>query len=264
MTSVLMKALRSPAVYLGAAALGTTQSTSSTPLLTRAFCAAAVPTPPNQPSAKDVANLRVSYNNQGLLEEDIGKDPYEQFKVWFAEACDAKVIEPNAMCLSTCKDNIPTARYVLLKAHDERGYVWYTNYTSRKSQDLMANPHAAITFWWGDLERSVRIEGTVEKVSEQESDEYFNSRPRGSRIGAWSSNQSSTIGSREELEQQEKDIIANFGDGEDIPRPPHWGGFRLVPSRVEFWKGRASRLHDRLMFERTASGEWENVKRLQP
>lgn len=223
----------------------------------RTFCAA--------PTPKDVAALRVSYSSQGIDKTDVSEDPYDLFKVWFAEACEAKVIEPNAMCLSTCKDNIPTARYVLLKAHDERGFVWYTNYNSRKSADLRANPVAAITFWWGDLERSIRIEGAVECVSAAESDAYFQSRPRGSRLGAWSSNQSSPVDTREELAKQEQDVISKFEGQEDIPRPPHWGGFRLVPTRIEFWKGRENRMHDRLVYERdSAQDDWKPVTRLQP
>ena len=212
-----------------------------------------------------VKDLRKEYSRKGIDVEDMPTDPYSAFKVWFQEACDANVIEPNAMCLSTCKDNMPTARYVLLKGHDERGYVWYTNYNSRKSADLLENPRAALTFWWGDLERSIRIEGTVEKVSEEESTAYFQSRPRGSQIGAWTSNQSSDIGSREDLVTQEEDIIAKFEGMDTIPKPSHWGGFRLVPSRIEFWKGRESRLHDRIVYEKDEGGSsWTSPRRLQP
>ena len=213
-------------------------------------------------SAKD---LRKEYSRKGIDVADMPTNPYSTFKVWFKEACDANVIEPNAMCLSTCKDNVPTARYVLLKGHDERGYVWYTNYNSRKSADLLENPRAALTFWWGDLERSIRIEGTVEKVSEEESTAYFQSRPQGSQIGAWTSNQSSDIGSREDLVKQEEDIIAKFEGMDTIPKPSHWGGFRLVPSRIEFWKGRESRLHDRIVYEKDEGGSsWTSPRRLQP
>lgn len=216
-------------------------------------------------SGGGVAALRKEYSRTGLDEQTLPTDdPYALFQLWFDEACAAKVIEPNAMCLSTCKDNRPSARFVLLKGHDERGYVWYTNYTSRKSAELLANPHAALTFWWGDLERSIRIEGRVEQVSPEESDAYFHSRPKGSQIGAWTSNQSSTIDSREALEAQESAIMAKFEAMSVIPRPPHWGGFRLVPDRVEFWKGRESRLHDRIVFERESSaGKWTR-SRLQP
>lgn len=216
---------------------------------------------------KDVSALRKEYSRTGLDEASLAADPNAIFQLWFEEACAAKVIEPNAMCLSTCKDNKPSARYVLLKGHDERGFVWYTNYNSRKGGELLDNPHAALTFWWGDLERSVRIEGRVEKVSTEESDSYFHSRPKGSQIGAWTSNQSSRIDNREALEEQERAIIAKFDAMETIPRPPHWGGFRVVPSRIEFWKGRESRLHDRIVFEREGGdkgwGKWTRI-RLQP
>ena len=208
----------------------------------------------------------MDYTKKGLVESDVVKesnsDPNVLFSKWLQEAIDSKIIEPNAMCLATSHNNRPSARYVLLKGHDDRGFVWYTNYESRKSMELAANPYASLTFWWGDLERSVRVEGAVEKVSAKESDEYFYSRPRGSRIGAWSSNQSEEIASRDALETQEREIIAKFGSDGEVPRPPHWGGFRLVPSRVEFWKGRSSRLHDRIVFER--DGEEWNIQRLQP
>lgn len=215
----------------------------------------------------NVADLRKEYSRQGLEESDstVSQGPFAVFTSWLNDAMNAKVIEPNAMCLSTCSNDIPSARYVLLKAFDDRGFVWYTNYNSRKSSELIENPHASLTFWWGDLERSVRIEGVVEKVSANESDAYFNSRPRGSQIGAWTSNQSSEIENREKLEEQEKSILQRFEGGEQVPRPPHWGGFRLIPKRIEFWKGRESRLHDRLVFERQnlQDDKW-NLKRLQP
>jgi pyridoxamine 5'-phosphate oxidase len=224
----------------------------------------------------NVSDLRKEYSNVGLNEGDklIKQGPFALFKAWLNEACARDVLEPNAMCLSTCQNNKPSARYVLLKGCDESGFIWYTNYNSRKSEDLLANPNAALTFWWGPLERSVRIEGVVERISEEESDAYFRVRPRGSQLGAWASNQSSTVSSREVLDDQEKEVAQRFLNVEHIPRPPHWGGFRMVPSRVEFWKGRASRVHDRILFEQQTSGpvvlgsqafggEWTSV-RLQP
>lgn len=215
-------------------------------------------------NGNNIADLRVSYSKQGLDETILPSDPHEMFRAWFEEACNAKVVEPNAMCLSTCSDNKPSARFVLLKGHDEQGFVWYTNYNSRKSSELLENPYAALTFWWGDLERSVRIEGRVEQVSPAESDAYFNSRPKGSQIGAWTSNQSSRIEDRVALEKQEAEIMAKFAAMSAIPRPPHWGGFRLVPSKIEFWKGRESRLHDRIVFERKDGEKGWTRCRLQP
>jgi pyridoxamine 5'-phosphate oxidase len=214
-----------------------------------------------------VADLRKEYSRQGLVEDEfiIEQGPFNLFQAWLNEAIAAKVIEPNAMCLSTCDEhNRPSGRYVLLKGFDKNGFVWYTNYQSRKGNQLSVNPFASLTFWWGDLERSVRIEGTVEKVSDTESDAYFQSRPRSSQIGAWSSHQSQAINSRRELEEQEKAIVKKFEGVNPVPRPPHWGGFRLIPNRIEFWKGRESRLHDRLVFEREdATSAWK-LTRLQP
>ncbi len=212
------------------------------------------------------ADLRKEYSDRGINEDDVvvKSGPHALFKAWLEEACNLKVLEPNAMCLATCQNNIPSSRFVLLKGYDESGFVWYTNYNSKKGADLLANPNAALTFWWGPLERSVRIEGVVEKVSAEESDTYFSCRPRGSQLGAWTSDQSHDISSREALDKQEQEVIARFKDTENIPRPPHWGGYRLKPKRIEFWKGRASRVHDRIVYERSdTSGEWD-MRRLQP
>lgn len=218
-------------------------------------------------SAKSsVAELRKEYSKQGIVDNDqlLANGPIPFFRTWFDEARLANVLEPNAMCVSTCSNNIPTSRMVLMKEFNENGFVWYTNYNSRKGRDLAINPVAAATFWWGDLERSVRIEGAVTKVSDAESDAYFTSRPRGSQIGAWSSHQSSEISSREALDKQELEVQERFRDESvPVPRPPHWGGYRLVPSRIEFWKGRQSRMHDRIVFEREVGGGWKRV-RLQP
>lgn len=166
-----------------------------------------------QAASSSIQDLRKEYSQQGLTEDDpfvSSGRPFDLFSLWLNEACAANVIEPNAMCLSSCINNKPSSRFVLLKAFDSRGFVWYTNYESRKSEELVANPFAALAFWWGDLERSVRIEGRVEKVSDKESDEYFSSRPRGSQIGAWSSNQSRPIESREALELQESNTKIKF------------------------------------------------------
>lgn len=218
----------------------------------------------NVPAVKD---LRKEYSRQGLVEDAlmIEQGPFHLFQSWLQEAIATKVLEPNAMCLSTCDEhNRPSARYVLLKGFDEHGFVWYTNYQSRKGQQISVNPYAALTFWWGDLERSVRIEGQVEKVSDEESDTYFHSRPRGSQLGAWSSHQSESITSRKALEEQEQAVVKKFEGVDPVPRPPHWGGFRLIPNRIEFWKGRESRLHDRLVFEReNVTSPWK-LTRLQP
>lgn len=214
--------------------------------------------------AKSIAELRKEYSNFALSENDpiVKQGPFKLFDAWLNEARSAKTTEPNAMCLSTCVDNRPSARYVLLKAFDERGFAWYTNYESDKGRQLTANPQAALTFWWGELERQVRVEGRVERVSSEDSDKYFSIRPRGSQLGAWSSQQSRPVADRAALEQQEQEVTARFDANQPVPRPDHWGGFRLVPDKIEFWKGRGSRLHDRLVFVRQGD-EWI-LSRLQP
>jgi len=208
-----------------------------------------------------IAHLRKDYALRRLDETDVDADPSRQFHAWLAEALEAQVPEPTAMTLATVDDECnPSARIMLLKALDERGFVFYTNYESRKGHDLAARPRAALTFFWKELERQVRIEGAIEKVSAAESDEYFASRPLGSRIGAWASTQSATIASRPWLEARVKAAAAQYGDSP--PRPPHWGGFRVIPDWLEFWQGRQSRLHDRIAYTREASG-WV-VSRLSP
>lgn len=209
-----------------------------------------------------LAELRKDYARGSLDESSVERDPIRQFQLWFQQALDAQVPEPNAMTVATVDaEGRPSARILLIKGVDERGFVFFTNYESRKGRELAANPHASLLFFWSELERQVRIEGAVEKTSEQESDAYFASRPLGSRIGAWASEQSREIASRMVLEAREKAYVERFG--ENPPRPPHWGGYRLVPERIEFWQGRPSRLHDRIVYIREPDGHWRIV-RLSP
>ncbi|EKS9796923.1 MULTISPECIES: pyridoxamine 5'-phosphate oxidase [Burkholderia] len=211
-----------------------------------------------------LADLRINYSRASLDEADVAHDPFAQFDRWFKEALAAKLPEPNTMTLATVgADGRPSARIVLIKGVDERGFVFFTNYESRKGRDLAAHPQAALLFYWIELERQVRIEGRIEKTSAEESDRYFASRPLGSRIGAWASEQSAVIDSRATLEAQEKAASERYGD--NPPRPPHWGGYRLVPDSIEFWQGRPSRLHDRLLYTRDAgtSTGW-SISRLSP
>ena len=210
-----------------------------------------------------VADIRKDYTLQGLSEADADPNPFKQFHIWFNQALQAQLPEPNAMTVATVTaDGKPRARVVLLKNFDASGFVFYTNYKSHKGQELADNPQAALVFWWAELERQVRIEGRVEKVSEPESDEYFHSRPKSSRLGAWVSNQSQIIESREVLETQLQELTAKY-EHQDVPRPPHWGGFRVVPAVIEFWQGRPSRLHDRLQYVRVSETDWV-VERLSP
>lgn len=209
-----------------------------------------------------LADIRRDYRMAALDEAAAGDDPIPFFRRWFGEAEAADIDEVNALTLATADtDGAPHARIVLLKGLDEHGFVFYTNYDSDKGAQLAANPRAAAVFFWKELERQVRVEGRVERVSEAESDEYFNSRPVGSRIGAWASAQSRPVARREDLEAAYTDFEKKFGAG-DVSRPPYWGGFRIVAERVEFWQGRSSRLHDRIVFTKSAQG-WEKV-RLQP
>lgn len=208
-----------------------------------------------------VADIRTSYQKGVLLEESLAATPLEQFTRWLDEALKANVAEPTAMTLASVDpQGRPSARIVLLKGFDERGFVFFTNYESRKGRELTANPHASLLFFWPALERQVRIEGVVSKIAGGESDAYFDSRPLGSRIGAWASPQSRPI-THEELEARTRQFTESLGDHPS--RPPHWGGFRLKPGYVEFWQGRPSRLHDRLTFRLTAQGQWER-ERLAP
>lgn len=210
-----------------------------------------------------VATLRKDYTKQGLREIDLDADPFKQFKTWFDQALNAQLPEPNAMTLATATiDGKPSARMVLLKDFSDRGFVFYTNYQSHKGQELNTNPQAALVFWWAQLERQVRIEGKVELVSPTESDEYFHSRPINSQLGAWVSNQSQVVSSREVLEQRQEQLVVQY-EQQTIPRPPHWGGFRVVPTEIEFWQGRPSRLHDRLVYRLQADNSWL-IERLSP
>ncbi len=210
-----------------------------------------------------VANLRQDYTKAGLREIDLATDPFKQFKTWFDQAINAQLPEPNAMTLATSTiEGKPSARMVLLKDFSDRGFVFYTNYLSHKGQELATNPQAALVFWWAQLERQVRIEGKVCQVSPQESDEYFHSRPINSQLGAWVSNQSQIVNSREVLEQRQEELIVQY-EQQIIPRPPHWGGFQVVPTEIEFWQGRPSRLHDRLLYRLQEDNSWL-IERLSP
>lgn len=207
--------------------------------------------------------MRKDYSLAGLLEKDLAKNPFRQFEKWFQEAEAAKVPEPNAMTLATTgRDGRPAARTVLLKACDGRGFVFYTNYESRKGRELDANPHATLLFPWLPMERQVTVEGTVTRVTREESEAYFHSRPRQSQLGAWASPQSTAVAGRAVLEESYR-VVEKKYEGREVPLPPNWGGFRLVPDVVEFWQGRRSRLHDRLRYRRETGGDWV-VERLAP
>lgn len=211
-------------------------------------------------SSRPIADIRQDYILASLDEAEVGAEPISFFRRWFAEAEAAAAREVNAMTLATVDaTHRPHARIVLLKGIDDMGFTFFTNYRSHKGQELDSNNQAALVFFWAELERQVRIEGIITKVSETESDDYFNSRPAGSKLGAWASPQSSVIESREVLEQRETELKAAYA-GLDIPRPEHWGGYRLEPRLIEFWQGRASRLHDRICFELQPGGQWQKVR----
>lgn len=209
-----------------------------------------------------IQNLRQDYRSASLAESDVDQNPFIQFEKWFKEALDAQLFEPNVMTLATADlSGRPSARILLLKGFDENGFVFFTNYDSRKGKELAENPQAAMVFFWGDLERQVRIEGTITKVDAEESTAYFHSRPQGSQIGAIASTQSSVIPNREVLEDRVTALTEEFSEKE-VPRPANWGGYRLKPDLIEFWQGRSSRLHDRINYE-AVDGSWI-INRLAP
>lgn len=211
---------------------------------------------------EEIARIRREYEGEGLLESDLDPDPYQQFLNWFDEALESEGENVNGMTLATAtRDGRPSARIVLLKGVDG-GFLFYTNYRSRKGEEIEENPYGALTFWWPTLNRQVRIEGAVEKISPEISDAYFQSRPPGSRIGAAASPQSRTIADRETLDRLVEEVTERYGPDDTIPRPENWGGYRLVATSIEFWQGRASRLHDRLLYHQTPEG-W-TIERLAP
>jgi pyridoxamine 5'-phosphate oxidase len=210
-----------------------------------------------------IEEVRKIYQRFNLREEDLDPDPIRQFHVWFDQALLSEVAEVNAMALATATpDGRPSVRIVLLRGIDDRGFTFFTNYESRKARELESNPFASMVCFWHELERQVRIEGRVERVSAEDSDSYFQGRPAGSRLGAWASPQSQVISGRDELEAQFRELEERYPDG-SIPRPPNWGGYRLVPESIEFWQGRPNRLHDRLRYTRQPQGGWL-VERLAP
>jgi pyridoxamine 5'-phosphate oxidase len=210
-----------------------------------------------------IADIRKDYRLQTLDEAGVAADPIQQFGIWWQEALQSEIVEVNAMTLATANEQgVPSARIVLLKGYDERGFVFFSNYESKKAGDLQVNPMASLVFFWKELERQVRISGRVEKVTELESDQYFQSRPECSRIGAWASPQSTVISSRQVIEEKVEALQVSF-EGKEIPRPLHWGGYRVVPSNIEFWQGRSSRLHDRIQYTLQSDGNWI-IERLAP
>lgn len=211
----------------------------------------------------ELTGLRHEYDARGLRRADLHSDPFKQFGAWFAAALAADIRDVNAMTLATATpDGKPSVRIVLLKAFDDRGFTFFTNYDSEKGKQLEANPHAALNFFWPKIERQIRISGTVERTSREDSAAYFHSRPPGSRLGAWVSKQSEVIDSRQILDARLEQMEERFADGE-IPLPPHWGGYRLKPDQIEFWQGRPNRLHDRFRYSRQADGVWQ-IDRLAP
>jgi len=211
-----------------------------------------------------VADIRRDYAREELSESAVKDDPIEQFINWFNQALSADLLDPNAMTLSTAtEDGKPSSRIVLLKGVDEQGFRFYTNYSSQKGREIEENPHAALCFYWAPLERQVRVKGIVQKLSKEESREYFQQRPRLSQIGAWASKQSSKVASRQELEKNVREIKQRFEDRE-VPLPDFWGGYILKPLRIEFWQGRKGRMHDRICYERRDNESGWKISRLSP
>jgi pyridoxamine 5'-phosphate oxidase len=215
-----------------------------------------------QDSPLDFAGFRHEYIGGGLRRADLPPDPIKHFEAWFTAAFKAQILDANAMTLSTCADGKPSARVVLLKEFDERGFVFFTNYASDKGEQLEKNPNAALVFYWMEVERQIRIEGAVEKTSREDSEKYFHSRPVGAQLGAWASQQSHVIDARRVLDARLEEMKQRFASG-PIPLPPHWGGFRLKPDRIEFWQGRPDRLHDRFRYTRQPDNSWK-IERLAP
>ena len=214
-------------------------------------------------SPEELSQIRKDYSKHHLNEEDVTASPIQQFDKWWNEAAAAEILEMNAMTLASAgKEGIVDARTVLLKAFDEEGFVFFTNYNSAKSEQLTHNSNCCILFFWKELERQVRINGIAEKISAKESLDYFDTRPDGSKIGAWASPQSMVVAGKALLQETFDYYAEHFKHGK-IPKPPHWGGYRIKPSRIEFWQGRPSRMHDRILYSQTTAGEWK-IERLAP
>lgn len=216
---------------------------------------------PLSPDPETLAGLRREYGEEGLDAPDLAPDPIVMFRRWLADTVDAGLHEPNAMVVTTVSaEGRPSSRMVLLKGVDEEGFVFYTNYDSRKGSDIEANPSISLLFPWHDLQRQVRIDGTASRVSREESEAYFSSRPRESQLGAWASPQSTEVSSRAELDERYTEVEERFGEADAVPLPPQWGGYRVRPELVELWQGRKGRMHDRLVYRRENDGTWSTAR----